>query len=219
MSLIAKVVSLLIGYGFGLFQTAFIYSKIKGGDIRKVGSGNSGTTNALRSYGKKAGVLVLIGDLFKCIFAILVARVIFAGGDVEMGRLVGLYAGLGVILGHNFPFYMNFKGGKGICSTLGIAIMFWWPLGIVACIIFFSIIAATHYVSVGSLAALSVTCFAAVILSLIGMVPVGQENMAQVVILFLIIIFLGFFQHRGNIKRLATHSERKTYIFKKNKES
>lgn len=215
----SAMLSLLIGYICGLFQTAFIYSKRRGGDIRKVGSGNSGTTNALRSYGKKAGAVVLAGDLLKCLAAIWLARFFFARGDAASARLIGLYAGLGCVLGHNFPFYMGFKGGKGICCTLGIVLMFWWPLGILAIVIFFSIIALTHYVSVGSLTALSAACLLGMAAAAFGIVPVDASALPQVVVIFLIIMLLAFIQHRGNMARLMAHSERKTYIFHSNKES
>ncbi|MBP5281217.1 MAG: glycerol-3-phosphate acyltransferase, partial [Lachnospiraceae bacterium] len=119
-----RVISIVIGYAFGLFQTAFFYGKMHGIDIREHGSGNSGTTNALRVLGTKAGLIVFLGDCIKCILAIVIVRLIFGGSHAEIVKLLGLYAGAGAILGHNYPFYMNFKGGKGIAATAGMVIAF-----------------------------------------------------------------------------------------------
>lgn len=115
-----RVICLVMGYVFGLFQTGYLYGKMNHIDIRNYGSGNSGTTNALRVMGKKAGLIVFAGDFLKTVFACLAARIIFKGSpDTD---LYVLYAGLGVVLGHNFPCYLNFKGGKGIASMAGILV-------------------------------------------------------------------------------------------------
>ena len=102
----AKIVCLVIGYGFGLFQTGYFYGKRNGIDIRKYGSGNAGTTNALRTLGKKAGAITLAGDCLKAILAILLVSLIFGRAFPEQIMLLKLYAGAGCVLGHNFPFYM-----------------------------------------------------------------------------------------------------------------
>ena len=121
MDIIYRLLCVVIGYIFGLFQTAFIYGKLNGIDIREHGSGNSGTTNALRVLGKKAGIITYIGDCLKAIIAGILIRFIFKGSP-DMEFIYVLYAGLGVVLGHNFPFYMNFKGGKGVAATSGVVI-------------------------------------------------------------------------------------------------
>ena len=114
-------ICLILGYVCGLLQTGYIYGKIHGIDIRQYGSGNSGTTNALRVLGKKAGLIVFIGDAFKALIPCLLVRAFCLGRPELTGEayLLVLYLGFGVILGHNFPFYMNFKGGKGIAATAG----------------------------------------------------------------------------------------------------
>ena len=100
-----RVICLVMGYVFGLFQTGYLYGKMNHIDIRNYGSGNSGTTNALRVMGKKAGLIVFAGDFLKTVFACLAARIIFKGSpDTD---LYVLYAGLGVVLGHNFPCYLK----------------------------------------------------------------------------------------------------------------
>ena len=113
-----RLVCVAIGYLFGLFQTAYIYGKLHGIDIRNYGSGNAGTTNTLRVLGTKAGLIVLAGDILKCILAIAAVRLLFAGGVHEdMYYLLAMYAALGAILGHDYPFYLGFKGGKGIAPN------------------------------------------------------------------------------------------------------
>ena len=106
-----RVICLVMGYVFGLFQTGYLYGKMNHIDIRNYGSGNSGTTNALRVMGKKAGLIVFAGDFLKTVFACLAARIIFKGSpDTD---LYVLYAGLGVVLGHNFPVLLKLQGRKG----------------------------------------------------------------------------------------------------------
>ena len=104
-----RLISILIGYVFGLFQTSYIIGKMHKTDIREHGSGNAGTTNALRTFGKKAGAMTLIGDCFKCVLAIVVVRLIFADRTAEMIPLLCIYAAAGCILGHNFPITLGFR--------------------------------------------------------------------------------------------------------------
>ena len=104
-----KLLCIIIGYAFGLFQTGFIIGKIHNIDIREYGSGNSGTTNAMRTLGKKYGFITYFGDALKAVFAVILTYFIFR--DICAGHMmvIALYTGLGVVLGHNFPFYMHFK--------------------------------------------------------------------------------------------------------------
>ena len=108
-----RIICLAIGYVFGLFQTGYIYGKLHNVDIRTMGSGNAGTTNALRTMGFKAGAITFIGDAFKCIFAVLTVKLIFGDSQADILPLLSMYAGTGAVLGHNYPFYLKFKGGKG----------------------------------------------------------------------------------------------------------
>lgn len=146
-----RLAALAIGYVFGLFQTAYIYGRLKGIDIRQYGSGNAGTTNTLRVLGTRAGLIVLVGDILKCILAIVTVRLLFADGHTDTYYLLAMYAALGAILGHNYPFYLGFKGGKGIAATAGLILAIhpaYIPMGV---LIFFGIFFTTHYVSLGSL--------------------------------------------------------------------
>ena len=145
-----RIICLLIGYAFGLFQTSYIYGRTKGLDIREHGSGNAGTTNALRTLGKKAGAITLAGDCIKCILAVLTVRLIFGASHPEILKLLTVYAAAGTILGHNFPLYLGFRGGKGIAATAGLIISFDWRITLVCAALFFLNLAVTHYVSLGS---------------------------------------------------------------------
>ena len=109
-----RIICLIIGYAFGLFQTSYIYGKARGIDIRTKGSGNAGTTNALRTLGRKAGLITLAGDILKCLAAVLVTWLIFHRTHPDIMKLLGIYTSAGVILGHDYPFYMV-PGRKGNC--------------------------------------------------------------------------------------------------------
>ena len=116
-----RILCLAVGYLFGLFQTGYIYSKLHHVDIRKEGSGNAGSTNVLRVMGVKAGATVFLGDFFKTLIPCILVRHFFQN-QPEMVNLLVLYTAFGVILGHNYPFYMGFKGGKGIAATAGLLV-------------------------------------------------------------------------------------------------
>ena len=138
-----RLVCLAVGYLFGIFQTGYIYGRVHGIDIRKYGSGNSGSTNALRVMGKKAGLTVFAGDFLKTVIPCMAVRCIFKN-QPDYAYVYMLYIGLGVILGHNYPFYLHFKGGKGIAvsfgSLLGLIPM-WYPvLSLAVCFLFFSLV-------------------------------------------------------------------------------
>ena len=107
---VGRIVCILIGYAIGLFQTGYIYGKTQHIDIREHGSGNAGTTNTLRTLGFKAGAITFAGDCGKAILAIFISWLIFHAQYPEGIKLLGMYAGLGAVLGHNYPFYMKFKG-------------------------------------------------------------------------------------------------------------
>ena len=122
--MVIRIICLLIGYVFGLLQTAYLYGKAHGIDIRQYGSGNAGTTNTLRVLGTKAGLIVFAGDCLKCMAAVWLVRLLFGSAHEAMIYLLCLYAGAGAILGHNYPFYLKFKGGKGIAATAGMVLSF-----------------------------------------------------------------------------------------------
>ena len=213
-----RIICVVIGYVFGLFQTAFFYGKAHGIDIREHGSGNAGTTNALRVLGKKAGLIVLVGDALKCILAVLVIRMLYGTSHADIIYLLSLYAAAGAILGHNFPFYMGFKGGKGIAATAGLVISFHPYFFLVAAIVFFIVFFVTHYVSLGSLLIYAAIMIEIVICGQMGLFdPMGQSLLWEMYGVMAFLTVLAYWKHRENIGRLLHGNERKTYIFKKNK--
>ena len=212
-----RIAALLIGYLFGLFQTSYIYGKIHGFDIRDKGSGNAGTTNALRTMGVKVGILVMVGDIVKCILAVLLVWFLFGRQHPEIDFLLRTYTGLGAILGHNFPFYMGFKGGKGVACMAGIINTISLPMTILGNILFFGTIALIHYVSLASLLVGAEFLIGTIISGQLGLFHMEQPRLIEMYFIVAAIVGLIVYQHRGNIKRLLQHTERKTYIFKKNK--
>lgn len=213
-----RVVCLIIGYVFGLFQTAFIYGKLHGIDIREKGSGNAGTTNALRVLGKKAGIIVFLGDALKAVFAMLLVHLVFGPQYEGMEALLRIYAGAGVVLGHNFPFYMGFRGGKGIAATGGISLGMAWQCMVAVAVTFFSIFFATHYVSLGSLCMYVVFVIGLVVMGQMGCFAMPQPVLIEMYIIAILLMVMAFVRHRGNLDRLIHGNERKTYLLKKNKE-
>lgn len=209
-----RLICLLIGYAFGLFQTGYIIGRLNGIDIRSVGSKNAGTTNTLRSLGAKAGAITLIGDAFKCLIAILVCRMVYADSFDNL-ILVSLYAGLGAILAHNFPFYLEFKGGKGIACTAGIVISFGIIPTLIGIVVFFSTFFITHYVSLCSLVLYAVIMILTVIAGQTGVLQLTGTDRYEVYIIVLIMTVMAYVRHKDNIKRLLSGTERKTYIKKK----
>lgn len=213
-----RIICLLIGYVFGLFQTGFFYGKAHGIDIREHGSGNSGTTNTLRVLGTKAGLLVFLGDTLKIIIAITIVRILFGGLYGDMIYLLCLYTGAGAILGHNYPFYMGFKGGKGIAVTAGMVIAFHPYFTIFGVIAFFTIFFTTHYVSLGSLLVYLGLLIELIVCGQLGVFQgMTQAQLTEMYVLFGALTVLAFWKHRTNIERLIHGTERKTYLTKKNK--
>ena len=211
-----RIYCLLIGYIFGLFQTAYIYGRMNGIDIRQYGSGNAGTTNTLRILGKKAGVIVLLGDITKTILAITVSRILFGDTKPEMIYLLSLYAATGAILGHNFPFYLKFKGGKGIAATAGLLLSFHWVFTIIAVPLFFGTFFLTHYVSLGSLLVYAGFLIEIIVLGQKGFFQMSQAHLNEMYLLALFLTVMAYTKHRSNIVRLLKGEERKTYLTKKN---
>lgn len=211
-----RVFCLVIGYVFGLFQTAYIYGRLHGIDIRNYGSGNAGTTNTLRVFGTKAGLLVLFGDIMKCILAVVITAVIFDKSHPDMVYLLKMYTAAGAIIGHNFPFYLKFKGGKGIAATAGLILSFHpylIPMGI---ILFFGAFFITHYVSLGSLLVYAGFMIELVILGQMGIFGMSQAYLIEMYVIAGLLTVMAYWKHRENIKRLVSGTERKTYLTHKN---
>ena len=217
--MLPRVLALVIGYCFGLFQTSYIYGRIHGIDIRTKGSGNAGSTNTLRTFGAKAGVIVMIGDISKCILACFVVWLIFHRSFGDIDYLLRTYAGLGCILGHNYPFYMGFRGGKGVACTAGFINSISWQMTIIGNILFFSNLFITHYVSLGSLMVGVMLLIGTIIMGQLGMFHLSGPAQLEMYVVVAVITLQIFIRHRENIKRLLNGTERKTYLSGKGKRS
>lgn len=213
-----RLLCLLIGYGCGLFQTSYIYGKAHGIDIRNHGSGNAGMTNALRTLGAKAGAVTFLGDCLKCVAAVIIIRIIFGNAYKEHIQLLGLYAAAGTILGHNYPFYMKFRGGKGIAATAGLLLSFDWRITLLALVVFLTIFLTTHYVSLGSLAVYIGFVTALIIFGQMGLFQMEQRYLTEMYAVAGLLACLAFYKHKENIKRLLRGEENKTYLKSKNKQ-
>lgn len=213
-----RIICLVMGYVFGLFQTAYLYGKMNGIDIRNYGSGNAGTTNTLRVLGTKAGLIVLFGDIMKCILAVVVAGLLFEKSHPEMIYLLKMYAAAGAILGHNFPFYLKFKGGKGIAATAGLILSFHPYLIPVGVILFFGAFLTTHYVSLGSLLVYAGFLIEIIVMGQKGVFGMSQALLNEMYVIAAFLTIMAYYKHRENIKRLLSGTERKTYLTHKNKE-
>lgn len=198
-----RILILLIGYLIGGFQTAIILGKNKGLDIRSHGSGNAGATNTLRVLGKKAALVVFIGDMLKAVIAIIITNLIFKNHTEISTSLISAYAGVGAILGHNWPVYFQFKGGKGIAVSIVTLVMMDYRIGIIAAVAFLLSVLFTRYVSLGSIL---LTLSAPISL---GLLYKGRPNFIENLVLVLIIPILAIYQHRTNIKRLIKGTESK----------
>jgi glycerol-3-phosphate acyltransferase PlsY len=213
--MIERIVCLIIGYLFGnVFQTGYWYGKFHHIDIREHGSGNAGTTNITRTFGKKAGIITYLLDTFKAVFAALVVHFLFGkNSDYEM--LLFIYSGLGVVLGHNFPFYLKFKGGKGIAATSGVAFSlclfpkYCWLFTIFGILSFSVVTLISKYVSLGSLVFISLFFIEFVVWNALGWLPLDSAAALEATVIIFLIAALAFVRHHGNINRLIHGTERK----------
>lgn len=205
----ARIISIVIGYIFGLFTTGYFYAKHMHVDIQHMGSGNIGTTNTFRVLGKKAGILVFLGDAFKGVFAVLLVWLIFHTRYTEGIKILEAYAGLGAVLGHNFPAHLKFKGGKGIATTAGMMLAF-CPWAVPVCMVLFALsLLVKRYVSIGSLLVCLGFFVQTIVFGQLGILGAPQQALTEIYIVVGIVCALGFIRHQSNIKRLLDGTENK----------
>jgi len=211
-----RIIALLIGYLIGSFQTGYLVGKLYGIDIREHGSKNAGMTNVNRTLGKKPAFVVFIVDILKAVLAFVFVPILIADASWSFGSwshsfpedfghptvLLGLYAGFGAILGHDFPFFMKFKGGKGISCTLGLILMINWQAALITYFVGFILVLKFRFISLASLA---ITLLAPILL-----VIFGYE--VEIVIVTALFCALAWYLHRENIKRLLSGTERRFEI-------
>lgn len=200
-----RLICLLIGYACGLLQTGYLVGKINHIDIRKEGSGNAGSTNAVRVMGWKAGLMTFAGDVIKCVAAILIVRYLYRGSDYL--PLLAMYAGLGATLGHNFPFYLRFKGGKGIAVLAGLVLSTGPALVPIPLAAFLIAVIFTRFVSLGSILASTLFFIEVVIFGQFGQFHMAAPARYELYLLVLLLTILAWYRHKTNIKRLLAGTE------------
>ena len=202
--IIVAIIAYLIG---SVSFSVIISKKMAGFDVREKGSGNAGSTNVLRTVGKKAAAITLICDVLKGVVSILLA--LLAGviiKDLDKALLVQL-AGVFVIIGHTFPIFFKFKGGKGIATSLGVLLMINWQIGLICLVFALLLMALTRMVSVGSIAA--AVLFPVLVLFINQNYIVAESSNWSYLIFSVIIALLVFFNHRANLKRIVNGTENK----------
>lgn len=201
------IIIAVIAYLIGSINFSIILSKrMAGFDIREKGSGNAGTTNMLRSVGKKAAVITLICDILKGVVSILIA--VLVGKiikNLDNALLVQL-AGIFVIIGHTFPVFFKFKGGKGIATALGVLLMINWQIGLICLIFALVLMALTKMVSVGSIAAAILFPILVAFIDQNYIVPSSNSNWSYLVF-SIIVSLLVIFNHRANVQRILNGTE------------
>jgi len=203
MNIVLKIIIVgAIGYLLGSVNTSLIVGKFYGVDIRKHGSGNAGATNALRTLGKKAAIMVALGDVLKGIIACLIG--LFLVGEIEGAGKVGvMVGGVCAVIGHNWPLYFGFKGGKGIFTSFATVMMMDWKIGLILLGVFIILVAATKYVSLGSISA-------AALFPIMSLIPPFKKT-TVFFIFALVISLLAIFRHRSNLARLINGTENKIF--------
>lgn len=212
--MLERIICVAIGYACGLFQTAYIYGRMNHIDIREHGSGNAGTTNAMRTLGKKAGAITFLGDFLKPVLAAVIVYFLYQERFPDYVTVLTLYAGIGAVFGHVFPCYLGFHGGKGIATIAGMGTWFgivshiWYviPVGILT---FLIVVVWTRFVSVGSLVLISAYLVEIILLGQLGLLHVKEPYLHEVYGIILLLTILAFYKHGANIKRLMDGKENK----------
>lgn len=206
--MIIYIVMLLIAYVIGSINFSVIFSKkFAGFDVREKGSGNAGSTNMLRSVGKGAAALTLICDILKGVVAISIAIILGNMFKDTNKELLVQIAGITVVIGHTFPIFFGFKGGKGVATSLGILLMSNWQIGLICLVFALILMILTRMVSLGS-------CAAAVLFPVLTLfindnytVLTEGKNGTTYFIYSLILAIIVLFNHRSNIKRILNGTE------------
>jgi glycerol-3-phosphate acyltransferase PlsY len=193
MTIALVVITAVVGYLLGSLNTSLLVGRVYGVDVRQHGSGNAGTTNTLRVLGKSAALLVLAGDILKGVISCL-AGFYLTGGDSGV-----IAAGTAAIIGHNWPLYFGFKGGKGVLTSAAVIFMMDWRIGLIVLGIFALVVAITRYVSLGSVVGAALFPVIAVLL---GKEPVFSIFAAVIALMIIL-------RHRSNIDRLLKGTESK----------
>lgn len=197
--MLSLFLAIIVGYGIGTLSFGIIACKIFNlGDIQQIGSGNIGATNILRTGNKIAAFFTLVGDSGKGLFYLLALKYI---SDDTMMLLCG---GIAAILGHNFPFWLKFKGGKGVATSIGVIFIWSWQLGIIYCLSWLMIAIITRISSLSALSAFTITTIISYFIT----------DIIMIVIAILFITILAFIRHYSNIKRIINGTEQRINLKK-----
>lgn len=200
----AYIIVSLIAYLLGSISFSVIFSKkLAGFDVREKGSGNAGSTNVLRTAGKKVALLTLICDCLKGVVAVLVALIASKINTSLDGALLVQLAGLLVVIGHTFPIFFKFKGGKGVATSLGVILTINWQIGLICLVFALVIMALTRFVSLGSI-------LAAVLFPVLSIfINANYISSGSYIVFAILLGAFVIFNHRTNVKRLLEGKENK----------
>ena len=210
--MVAYIIVGIIAYLVGSISSSVIISKkMAGFDVREKGSGNAGTTNVLRSVGKKAALITLICDIFKGVVAIAIAVLVGTIAKTEAidDAVLVQVASVAVILGHTFPIFFGFKGGKGVATSLGVILLLNWKVGLICLVFAISLMALTRMVSLGSISAAILFPILAIPFQT-GFIVEGNYFVFAIIMAFIVI-----FNHRSNLKRIFNGTENRLSFKKK----
>ena len=208
----AYIIVGLVAYLLGSISFSIIISKkMAGFDVRERGSGNAGATNMLRSVGKKAAALTLLGDALKGVAAILVAVIVGAIAKNSDKALLVQIAGILVVIGHTFPIFFGFKGGKGVATSSGVLLMTNWKIGLICLVFALVLMALTKMVSMGSVGAAILFPVLVIFIDTNFIVTEGSGYFLYSILLAALVAF----NHRSNIQRILNGTENKLSFKKK----
>ena len=208
----AYIIVGIVAYLIGSISFSIIISKkMAGFDVREKGSGNAGATNMLRSVGKKAAALTLLGDALKGVVAVLFSVIVGLIAKNSDKALLVQIAGIAVVIGHTFPIFFGFKGGKGVATSLGVLLMTNWKIGLICLVFALVLMALTKMVSMGSVGAAILFPVLVLFINRNFIVTEGSGYFVYSVILAALVAF----NHRSNIQRILNGTENKLSFSKK----
>lgn len=213
--MVAYIVMAVIAYLIGSVNFSVIISKkMAGFDVREKGSGNAGSTNVLRTVGKKAAALTLLCDILKGVVSVLIALLVgVIAGESANAAIVVEIAALAVVIGHTFPVFFGFRGGKGVATSLGVILIVNWKIGLICLVFALSLMALTRIVSLGSISA---SVLFAVLTMFIRDSYIGGIDFDFSFIIFgILLAALVIYNHRSNLKRIINGTENKLSFKKK----
>ena len=216
--MVAYIIMAIIAYLIGSVNFSVIISKkMAGFDVREKGSGNAGSTNVLRTVGKKAAALTLVCDILKGVVSVLIALLVGTiAGEAANSAIVVEIAALAVVIGHTFPVFFGFRGGKGVATSLGVILIVNWKIGLICLIFALALMALTRIVSLGSISA--AVLFAVLTMFVRDSYIGGIDFDFSFIIFGILLAALVIFNHRSNLKRIINGTENRLNFKKKDAE-